>query len=140
MTTPNADKLFTGPIPELYEQYLVPMIFQPYADDLARRVGERRPSRVLEIAAGTGVVTRAMAKVLPDEAELVITDLNAPMLARAEAVGLDGRVVEWRQADAMQLPDDDGSFERVVCHFGVRFVPAHADGVGAERRELQAGG
>jgi SAM-dependent methyltransferase len=140
MTTPNADKLFTGPIPELYEQYLVPLIFQPYADDLARRVGERRPSRVLEIAAGTGVVTRAMAKVLPDEAQLVVTDLNAPMLARAEAVGLNGRVVEWRQADAMQLPFDDGSFDLVVCQFGVMFFPDKATAFAEARRVLQPGG
>ena len=140
MTTPNTDKLFTGPIPELYEQYLVPMIFQPYADDTAGRVGARRPARVLEIAAGTGAVTRAMAKVLPDEAELVVTDLNAPMLARAEAIGLSGRVAEWRQADAMQLPFDDGSFDLVVCQFGVMFFPDKARAFAEARRVLQPGG
>ncbi|MBO4120685.1 methyltransferase domain-containing protein [Cupriavidus gilardii] len=140
MATPNTDKLFTGPIPELYERYLVPMIFQPYADDLAGRVAERRPSRVLEIAAGTGVVTRAMARVLPDEAELVVTDLNAPMLARAEATGLDGRVAEWRQADAMQLPFDDGSFDLVVCQFGVMFFPDKPGAFAEARRVLRPGG
>lgn len=140
MSTPNTDKLFTGPIPELYERYLVPMIFQPYADDLADRVAQRRPSRVLEIAAGTGAVTRAMAKVLPGEAELVVTDLNAPMLARAEAIGLGGRVAEWRQADAMQLPFDDGSFDLVVCQFGVMFFPDKPGAFAEARRVLRPGG
>lgn len=140
MTTPSTDKLFTGPIPELYERYLVPMIFQPYADDMAARVAERRPSRVLEIAAGTGVVTRAMARVLPEEAELTVTDLNAPMLARAEAAGVSGRVVQWRQADAMQLPFDDESFDLVVCQFGVMFFPDKPRAFAEARRVLQPGG
>ena len=140
MTTPNTDKLFTGPIPQLYERYLVPMIFQPYADDLAGRVAQRRPSRVLEIAAGTGAVTRAIAKVLPDEAELVVTDLNAPMLARAEAIGLGARAAQWRQADAMQLPFDDASFDLVVCQFGVMFFPDKAAAFAEARRVLRPGG
>ncbi|MGY8524467.1 class I SAM-dependent methyltransferase [Paracidovorax citrulli] len=140
MSTPNTDKMFTGPIPELYERYLVPMIFQPYADDMAGRIAELRPSRVLEIAAGTGVVTRAMAKVLPGEAELTVTDLNAPMLARAEATGVDGRQVQWRQADAMQLPFEDGSFDLVVCQFGVMFFPDKGKAFAEARRVLKPGG
>ncbi|MBY4897135.1 class I SAM-dependent methyltransferase [Cupriavidus sp. AU9028] len=140
MSTTNTDKLFTGPIPELYERHLVPMIFQPYADDMAARVAERKPSRILEIAAGTGAVTRAMAKRLPDDVELTATDLNAPMLARAEATGVGGRKVQWRQADAMQLPFDDGSFDLVVCQFGVMFFPDKAKAFAEARRVLRPGG
>src|SRR5262249_57121665 len=87
------DKLFAGSIPEIYDRYLVPLIFEPYAIDLAERVAARRPRRVLETAAGTGVLTRAMAARLPD-AEIVATDLNQPMLdhaARRLPAGAPGR-------------------------------------------------
>jgi len=112
MTTSN-DTGFTGSIPEIYERYLVPMLFEPYARDLGSRLGSIEASRVLEIAAGTGVVTRAMADVLPPHVEIVATDLNQAMLDRAAQSGA-GRPVTWQQADAMQLPFDDGSFDLVV--------------------------
>src|SRR5690349_2607472 len=127
MPTSKPDTVFAGSIPELYETQLVPLIFEPYAADLARRVAALHPSRVLETAAGTGVVTRAMARLLPAHAELIATDLNQPMLDRAAAVGTE-RAVRWLQADAMRLPFDDASFDVVVCQFGVMFFPdkAHA--------------
>ena len=108
--------------PELYDRLFVPLIFQPYADDLARRVAALVPSRVLETAAGTGVVTRAMVQALPAHVELIATDLNPPMLDRAAAVGTS-RPVQWQQADAMQLPFDDECFDVVVCQFGAMFFP-----------------
>jgi len=78
------DKLFAGSIPELYDRVLVPLIFEPYAHDLAERVAKVGPRDVLETAAGTGVLTRAMISRLP-EARIVATDLNQPMLDQAAA-------------------------------------------------------
>src|SRR6185436_7749318 len=99
----GTDKVFAGSIPKLYDTHLVPLIFEPYAVDLAKRLSSTRATRVLEIAAGTGVVTRKLASTLPPSVAIVATDLNAPMLEQARAVGT-ARPVEWRQADAMQLP------------------------------------
>ena len=118
MANTTDDKAFTGSIPALYETYLVPLIFEEYALDLARRVAARLalggvegpPRRVLEIAAGTGVVTRALAAVLPASTEIVAIDLNPAMLEQAARV-LTERPVEFRQADAMALPFPDQSFD-----------------------------
>lgn len=139
MGSPNSDKVFTGSIPKLYETYLVPMIFEPYAADLANRLASRSPARVLEIAAGTGVVTRRLASVLPERASIVATDLNQAMLDQASAVGTQ-RPVEWRQADAMQLPFPDGTFDAVVCQFGVMFFPEKSKAFSEARRVLKSGG
>ena len=133
------DRKFAGSIPQFYEQYLVPLIFHPYAADLASRVARRKPSRVLEIAAGTGVVTRQLATALPPDAAIVASDLNQPMLDHAAAVGT-ARPVEWRQADAMQLPFADESFDVVVCQFGVMFFPDKARAFAEARRVLRPGG
>src|SRR3954452_7167978 len=116
----DTDKLFAGSIPALYETHLVPLIFQPYADDLAARLKTIAPTRVLELAAGTGVVTRALAAATGEKTAIVATDLNQAMIDHARAVGTS-RPVEWRQADAMQLPFDDETFDAVVCQFGAMF-------------------
>jgi len=139
MSVSGSETLFAGSIPELYETRMVPMIFQPYAEDLARRVADLSPARVLEIAAGTGVVTRAMAAVLPESVELVATDLNQPMLDRAISVGTR-RPVRWQQADAMQLPFGDAGFDLVVCQFGAMFFPDKAHAFSEFRRVLRPGG
>jgi SAM-dependent methyltransferase len=94
---------------------------------------------VLEVAAGTGVVTRAMLASLPATTAIVATDLNQAMLDQAAAVGTR-RPVEWRQADAMQLPFPDGSFDAVVCQFGVMFYPDRAKAHAEARRVLKPGG
>src|SRR5690242_1678837 len=99
MTQRDSDEGFAGSIPELYDTQLVPLIFEPYAADLADRLKSKAPSDVLEIAAGTGVVARAMAAALPATARIVSTDLSQAMLDRAAAVGTK-RAIEWRQADA----------------------------------------
>ncbi|RTZ47453.1 class I SAM-dependent methyltransferase [Candidimonas sp. SYP-B2681] len=139
MNHPNVDAAFAGTIPQLYERYLVPLIFEPYSADLASRVAHCQPSRVLEIAAGTGVVTRQLAKCLPYEVSIMATDLNQPMLDQAAAVGIS-RPVEWQQADAMQLPFPDGAFDVVVCQFGVMFFPDKARAFSEARRVLRPGG
>jgi len=118
----DIDKIFGGSIPKLYDEYLVPLIFEPYAADLVNRLRSRSLSRVLEIAAGTGVVTRALASGLVEDVSIVATDLNQAMLDHASAVGTK-RAVEWRQADAMALPFADATFDAVVCQFGVMFFP-----------------
>lgn len=125
MTIDYSDKVFSNSIPELYDTYLAPLIFEPYATDLAARLTARPLARVLEIAAGTGVVTRALASALPASAAIVATDLNQPILDRATGKGTSWPV-EWRQADAMNLPFDATSFGTLVCQFGVMFFPDKA--------------
>ena len=133
------DKVFAGAIPRIYQTLLVPLIFEPYANDLAARVAQAQPLRVLEVAAGTGVVTRALDAALPAEAAIVATDLNPAMLAEAGARGTN-RTVEWRPADAQALPFGDASFDAVVCQFGVMFFPDRARAFGEARRVLREGG
>lgn len=136
MDRTGSDAVFSGSIAELYDTHLVPLIFEPYAAELASRVAALQPSRVLETAAGTGVVTRALARILPSTVALVATDLNQPMLDRAEAVGTQ-RPVRWQQADAAQLPFDDASFDVVVCQFGVMFFPDKVRAYSEARRVLR---
>src|SRR5437773_3945971 len=138
MVSRDTDKVFAGSIPKLYDTYLVPLIFEPYAADLVDRIGLRSLSRVLEIAAGTGVVTRALASALPESVSIVATDLNQAMLDHASAVGTK-RPVEWRQADAMRLPFRDATFDAVVCQFGVMFFPEKSKAFAEARRMLRAG-
>ena len=139
MSSPDTDKVFSGSIARLYETYLVPLIFAPYAADLVNRLASRSLTRVLEIAAGTGVVTRALASVLPEGVSIVATDLNQPMLDHATALGTK-RPVEWRQADAMQLPFQDETFDAVVCQFAVMFFPERSKAFSEARRVLRSGG
>jgi ubiquinone/menaquinone biosynthesis C-methylase UbiE len=139
LSTPDTDKIFTGSIPKLYETYLVPLIFEPYAMDVANRLASRSPARVLEIAAGTGVVTRHLASVLPESVSIIATDLNQPMLDMASAIGTR-RPVEWRQADAMHLLFQDGTFDAVLCQFGVMFFPEKSRAFSEARRVLRPGG
>ena len=139
MVVSDVDRLFTGSIPQLYDEYMVPLIFEPYAADLASRVAMRQPSCLLEIAAGTGVVTRHLASALAPEVRIVATDLNQAMLDRAGEVGTS-RPVEWRQADAMQLPFADESFDVVVCQFGVMFFPDKPKAFAEARRVLRSRG
>lgn len=139
MNGPSGDRVFAGHIPKLYETYLVPLIFEPYAVDLADRLAARRVTRVLECAAGTGVATRRLASVLADEVSIVATDLNQPMIDEAASIGT-ARPVEWRQADAMRLPFADATFDAVVCQFGIMFFPDKAKALAEARRVLRPGG
>jgi ubiquinone/menaquinone biosynthesis C-methylase UbiE len=139
----ESDRAFGDAISDSYERLLVPLIFEPYADALADRVARRlagRPSaRVLEVAAGTGALTRAMTSRLPPSVEIVATDLNRAMLDRASAVGTT-RPVEWRQADALALPFAAESFDVVVCQFGTMFFPDKPKAFAEARRVLRTGG
>jgi SAM-dependent methyltransferase len=139
MTDTAGDTRFAGSIPELYERILVPLIFQPYATDLAVRLAALAPDSVLEVAAGTGVVTRAMADSLPAASRITATDLNQPMVDLAAGIGTS-RPVTWRQADVMALPFDDASFDVVVCQFGVMFFPDRVAAYQEVRRVLRPGG
>jgi ubiquinone/menaquinone biosynthesis C-methylase UbiE len=136
----TTDKVFAGSIPEIYERYLVPLIFDSYALDLAKRLAKTDPQDVLETAAGTGVLTRAIASRLPAPARIVATDLNQPMLDHAKArQSHDGRI-EWKQVDALALPFADKSFDVVACQFGVMFFPDKVQGYKEARRVLKPGG
>ena len=139
MTSHYSDKVFSGSIPELYETYLVPLIFEHYARDLARRLADEPVSRVLEMAAGTGVVTRAMVDALEPSVSIVATDLNQSMLDYGASVRADENV-DWRQADALALPFEDGTFEAVVCQFSVMFFPDRAKAYSETLRVLKPGG
>ncbi|MBA5690430.1 class I SAM-dependent methyltransferase [Rugamonas apoptosis] len=139
MTPSESDRTFAGSIPQLYEQYMVPLIFAPYAEDLRRRVLARQPRDVLEIACGTGVVTRQLAAALPAATAITATDLNQPMLDHAVALGVS-RPVTWRQADAQQLPFPDAAFDLVVCQFGAMFFPDKRQAYAQARRVLRPGG
>lgn len=135
----SSDAVFTGSIPDLYDRLMVPLIFEPYAQDLARRVAQRHPAAVLEVAAGTGVVTRALDKALGD-ARIVATDLNQPMLDFNRAHHSRAEHIEWRQADALALPFNDGSFDAVLCQFGAMFFPDKRQGYREARRVIRPGG
>jgi SAM-dependent methyltransferase len=135
-----SDKEFTGSIPEFYDTYLVPLIFGAYANDLADRVAALEPNTVLETAAGSGVVPRALAGRLGANARYVVTDLNQPMLDHAaRKQGADDRI-EWRQADALELPFDKGAFDVVICQYGVMFYPDRIRGYAEAHRVLKPGG
>jgi ubiquinone/menaquinone biosynthesis C-methylase UbiE len=121
-TMSTSDSAFSGSIPALYDRLLVPMLFRPWADDLAERIAALAPRDVLEIAAGTGVVTERLARDLPN-ANIVATDLNPAMLdeARRHAPG-----VSFQAADAQALPFADASFDAIACQFGMMFYPRPA--------------
>ena len=114
---------FIGNIPEHYDSGLGPMIFVDYATDIARRAAACSPARVLETAAGTGIVTRQLRDFLPPGVHVTATDLNAPMLEVARTKFRPGEEVDFRPADAAALPFSDGAFDAVVCQFGVMFFP-----------------
>ena len=138
MTTAG-DDAFTEAIAAQYERYLVPLIFEPYAANMAARVTSRSPQRVLEIAAGTGVVTRAMSATLARDVAVVATDLSQAMIDHAQTLGTE-RPVEWRQADVLALPFDDQEFDTVVCQFGVMFFPHKPTAFAEAHRVLRPGG
>lgn len=134
------DQVFAGSIPENYDRYMVPLIFAPYAADIARRAASLSPSAVLEIAAGTGVVTRALAPRLSPGATYVVTDLNQPMLDYAASRQAPDDRITWRQADAMALPFEDAAFDLVCCQFGAMFFPDRVAAYGEAKRVLKPGG
>src|SRR5690349_6605571 len=136
----ETDKVFAGSVPENYDRHMVPLIFEPYAADLARRAASCSPGAVLEIAAGTGVVTRALAPKLSPHARYVVTDLNQSMLDFAASRQVPDSRITWRQADALALPFDDAAFDLVCCQFGAMFFPDRTSGYREAKRVLKPGG
>jgi SAM-dependent methyltransferase len=120
---PDYSATYLGSIPEQYDRNLVPLLFADFAADIARRVAACQPRRVLEIAAGTGVVTRHLRNLLPDGVEVTATDLNAPMLEIARTKFRPDELVQFKPADATALPFAGSSFDVLVCQFGVMFFP-----------------
>lgn len=132
------DTVFAGSIPAIYDQYMVPLVFEPYAQLVAERAASFRPNRILETAAGTGVVTQALHRAIPS-AQIVATDLNAPMLDQA-ARRLDAANIRYQPADAQALPFEDAGFDLVVCQFGLMFFPDKVRANAEARRVLRDGG
>lgn len=135
----NIDPDFSGSIPEIYDSYLVPILFEGYASDLADRVAASDPTAVLEVAAGSGAVPRALAPRLNGGCRYVVSDINPAMLECARQRHSDDRL-EWREANAMSLPFEDESFDVVLCQFGVMFFPDHIKGFSEILRVLRPGG
>jgi ubiquinone/menaquinone biosynthesis C-methylase UbiE len=136
----DTDKMFAGSIPENYDRYLVPLIFESYAQDIAQRVAALSPGAVLETAAGSGVVTRALTPRLSPRASYVVTDLNQPMLDYAATRQVADSRIRWHKADAQALPFDDAAFDIVCCQFGVMFFPDRQLGYREAKRVLKPGG
>jgi ubiquinone/menaquinone biosynthesis C-methylase UbiE len=134
------DKVFAGSIPENYDRYMVPLIFECYARDIARRAAALSPKAVLETASGSGVVTRALAPGLSPDASYIVTDLNQPMLDYAATRQKQDSRIAWRKADAQSLPFEDAAFDLVCCQFGVMFFPDRPSAYREARRVLKPGG
>jgi ubiquinone/menaquinone biosynthesis C-methylase UbiE len=131
---------FSGSIPQLYDRYLGPVLFEPYAADLARRVASYGVGPVLEMACGTGIVTQQLRAHLAPEVAIVATDLSQPMLDYAQNKLTSLKNVNWRQADIAALPFPDASFATVVCQFGLMFVPDKQAAFREVRRVLKKDG
>jgi ubiquinone/menaquinone biosynthesis C-methylase UbiE len=129
------DTAFAGSIPSLYDRYLGPLLFEPYAREVAKRASQLDPRRILETAAGTGIVTEALHRALL-EAKIVATDLNPAMLEVA-AERMNSDKVSFQPADALDLPFEDGSFNLVVCQFGAMFFPDKVKANAEARRVLR---
>ena len=137
--TKNTAK-FVGNIPENYDQGLGPHIFIDYAQDLAKRAAHLKPARVLELAAGTGIVSRELRNALPAKTELIISDLNPPMLEIAKLKFADDESVSFEQVDAMDTGFPDDHFEMIVCQFGTMFFPNKSAAFAEAKRVLKPGG
>ena len=131
---------FRGTIPENYDRYLGPVIFEPFADDLASRLGAGQYQSVLEIACGTGIVTRRLRDMLVSGTEITATDLNSDMFEFAKRKFKKNEKVRWQRADASALPFSANSFDAAVCQFGLMFVPDKAAAIRESCRVLRRGG
>jgi ubiquinone/menaquinone biosynthesis C-methylase UbiE len=131
---------FTGSIPDFYDSCLGPAWFDVFAEDLAHRLSPATPGDVLEIACGTGLVTRRMRDRLDSSIRLMATDISGAMLDYARAKLGNRQGIEWREADAAKLPFGDREFGAVVCAFGVMFVPDKPKVFREVRRVLRPGG
>lgn len=131
-----SDRLWVGSMPEAYDRWLEPVLFHPFAVEVTARVAALHPARVLELAAGTGALTKELLAALP-EATVTATDLNSPMV---ELGSIRAPGATWQQADALDLPFEDHEFDLVACQFGVMFFPDKVNGFREARRVLAPGG
>jgi ubiquinone/menaquinone biosynthesis C-methylase UbiE len=131
---------FIGSIPENYDRYLGAVLFEPYASELVERLNVSESASVLELACGTGIVTRQLRDRLANGVRFVATDLNDAMMAYAATKFRPDEDIEWKQADAMNLPFPDESFNAVVCQFGLMFVPDKERAIREAYRVLSPGG
>lgn len=130
--------VFRHSTPSLYHRYMGPLLFEPYAKHVAERLVVLRPNRILETAAGTGIVTRAVNRVVPN-AQIVATDINPAVVEFASQHFRTERVT-FQRADAQHLPFDDQSFDLVLCVFGAMFFPDKIRANAEARRVLRIGG
>ena len=131
---------FVGSIPENYDRYLGPALFEPYASDMVERLNVSEGASVLELACGTGILTRRLRDRLPPGVRLIATDLNEAMIGYAARKFRPDEAIEWKQADATDLPFPDESFDAVVCQFGLMFVPDKKRAIREAYRVLKPGG
>ncbi len=131
---------FTGDIPRNYNDGLGPVLFVPYADDLAKRVKAFKPASVLELAAGTGIVTRKLRDALPASTSIVASDLNQAMLDIASPQFKNDTNITFEVVDAMSIPKADDSFDLVTSQFGIMFMPDKVASLREARRVLRPGG
>src|SRR6267154_2876081 len=136
----ETDKVFAGSIPENYDRYMVPLIFEQYAADIAQRASSLSPRAVVETAVGSGAVTRALAPRLSPGASYIVTDLNQPMLDYAASRQAPDSRIKWRQADALALPFENAAFDLVCCQFGAMFFPDRPSAYREAKRVLKPGG
>ena len=139
MRPAGGDSTFAGSIPALYDRYLGPLLFAPYARELGERLADLRAGALLETAAGSGIVTEVLVETLPAAVEIVATDLNQAMVDHAAAKPALARAT-LRQADALALPFEAARFDAVVCQFGAMFFPDRVAGYREARRVLKPGG
>jgi ubiquinone/menaquinone biosynthesis C-methylase UbiE len=137
---PEKDAAFVGSIPEYYDRYLGPMLFVPYAVDFVQRLRVPENSALLELACGTGLVTRRLREALPNRVKIIATDLNQAMLDYARRQVVQTENLEWQQADATHLPFADNTFHTVACQFGWMFFPDKLAAMREARRVLTDGG
>src|SRR5258707_497950 len=132
---------FVGSIPDFYDQGLGPIFFAEFADDIARRVAAMAPARVLELAAGTRIGTPTLRGPLSaGETKIPAPALTPPMLEVAGGKFRAGERVTLRPADATALPFPDGSFDAIVCQFGLMFFPDKDQAYREAHRTLAPGG
>lgn len=129
-----------GSIPDNYERYLVPLLFQDYAADLVTHLDIPAGSAVLETACGTGAVTRYLHTRLNDIASLAVTDLAQPMVEQVRKVVGNHPNIKYKQADASDLPFPDNSFDCVICQFSLMLFPDKEKGMREAARVLRPGG
>jgi ubiquinone/menaquinone biosynthesis C-methylase UbiE len=134
-----SESAFSNALADNYDQYLGPLLFEPYAEDLANRIHSKGYKKVLELACGTGRLTRHLIGVLPPEAKLIATDRNAEMIKLASKLVAEEKI-EWQIADAQQLAFPDGTFDLVVCQFGFMFMPDKMNAFSEVHRVLKNGG